>query len=48
MAGGSFNDWIEEAGVVGLWEVVKHYPYFRREFRETLARSQRRDRTRWS
>ena len=23
-------DWSDEAGVVGLWEVVKHYRYFRR------------------
>lgn len=31
-----FNDWSDEAGVIGLWEVVKHYPYFRREFAKTL------------
>ena len=36
IAGGEFANWIDEAGVVGLWEVVKHYPYFRREFRTTL------------
>ncbi len=35
-AGERFLDWSDEAGVVGLWEVVKHYPYFRREFRKTL------------
>src|SRR5947207_3172308 len=36
VAGSEFNDWSDEAGVVGLWEVVKHYPYFRREFQKTL------------
>jgi lipid-A-disaccharide synthase len=37
IAGSHFLDWSDEAGVVGLWEVVKHYGYFRREFRKTLA-----------
>jgi lipid-A-disaccharide synthase len=37
IAGSEFFDWSNEAGVVGLWEVVKHYGYFRREFRKTLA-----------
>jgi lipid-A-disaccharide synthase len=36
IAGDRFLDWSNEAGVVGLWEVVKHYGYFRREFRKTL------------
>jgi lipid-A-disaccharide synthase len=36
IARGSFTNWIDEAGVVGLWEVMKHYPYFRREFRRTV------------
>jgi lipid-A-disaccharide synthase len=36
VAGDRFLDWSDEAGVVGLWEVVKHYRYFRREFRKTL------------
>ena len=36
LAGDRFLDWSDEAGVVGLWEVVKHYPYFRREFQKTL------------
>jgi lipid-A-disaccharide synthase len=38
VAGDRFLDWSDEAGVVGLWEVVKHYGYFRREFRKTLAK----------
>ncbi|CAN5487779.1 lipid-A-disaccharide synthase [soil metagenome] len=36
LAGEPFQNWIDQAGVVGLWEVVKHYPYFRREFARTL------------
>jgi lipid-A-disaccharide synthase len=27
-----FDDWIAEAGVLGLWDVLKHYGYFRRKF----------------
>lgn len=37
LAGNNFLDWSEEAGVVGLWEVLKHYPWFRREFARTTA-----------
>ena len=36
IAGSNFTNWIDEAGVVGLWEVVKHYPYFRRAMGQTL------------
>jgi lipid-A-disaccharide synthase len=36
IAGSEFLDWSDQAGVVGLWEVVKHYGYFRREFQKTL------------
>ncbi len=36
IAGTGFNDWSHEAGVVGLWEVLKHYGYFRREFQKAL------------
>lgn len=36
IAGAQFRDWIADAAVVGLWEVVRRYGYFRREFRETL------------
>ncbi|HEX2746836.1 MAG TPA: lipid-A-disaccharide synthase [Verrucomicrobiales bacterium] len=31
-------DWVEEAGVVGLVEVLKKYGWFRRKFAETLQR----------
>lgn len=36
VAGEQFCDWSDKAGVVGLWEVVKHYGYFRHQFRKTL------------
>jgi lipid-A-disaccharide synthase len=31
-----FDDWIAEAGVLGLWDVLKHYGYFRKKFRRML------------
>ncbi len=31
-----FIDWIDAAGIVGLWEVIKHYGYFRTQFRNAL------------
>jgi lipid-A-disaccharide synthase len=31
-----FDDWIAEAGVLGLWDVLKHYGYFRRRFYRML------------
>ena len=36
IAGSGFGDWIDEAGVVGLWEVIRHYGYFRAQFRAAL------------
>lgn len=36
LSGGTFRDWTNESAVVGLWEVVKKYGYFRKQFRETL------------
>ena len=36
VAGATFQDWIEKSGVLGLWEVIKHYGYFRKQFHETL------------
>lgn len=35
-AGPGFVDWIDAAGVVGLWEVIKNYGYFRAQFRNAL------------
>jgi lipid-A-disaccharide synthase len=37
IAGADFNNWSDAAGVVGLWEVVKQYGYFRQQFEATLA-----------
>jgi lipid-A-disaccharide synthase len=37
------RDWAEEAGVVGLVEVLRKYPWFRKRFRETLAEIQERE-----
>ena len=34
--GNSMINWIDEAAVVGLWEVLKNYGYFKRRFAETL------------
>ena len=36
VAGGEFKNWISEAGVLGLWEVLRKYGYFREQFRQTL------------
>jgi lipid-A-disaccharide synthase len=37
IAGDSFDDWMGESAVLGLWEVIKKYGYFRTKFRETIA-----------
>src|SRR6202035_4391004 len=36
IAGEQFENWIVQSGVLGLWEAIKHYGYFRRQFREVL------------
>ncbi|HEX8899119.1 MAG TPA: lipid-A-disaccharide synthase, partial [Chthoniobacterales bacterium] len=36
ITGDAFMNWIDDAAVVGLWEVVKRYGYFRKQFAETL------------
>ena len=36
-----FDDWIGDAAVVGLWEVIKKYGYFRKKFHDTLAEIER-------
>ena len=36
ISGEQFKNWIDYAAVLGLWEVIKKYGYFRRQFRETL------------
>jgi len=37
IAGENFKNWIDEAAVVGLWEVIKRYRYFQKQFRATLG-----------
>jgi lipid-A-disaccharide synthase len=36
VAGADFKDWIDKSGVLGLWEVIKQYGYFRKQFHATL------------
>ncbi|MBO0695143.1 MAG: lipid-A-disaccharide synthase [Verrucomicrobia bacterium] len=36
IAGDQFKNWIGEAAVLGLWEVLRKYGYFRQQFHETL------------
>ncbi|HEX5490051.1 MAG TPA: lipid-A-disaccharide synthase [Candidatus Udaeobacter sp.] len=36
VAGASFKNWIADAAVLGLWEVLRKYGYFREQFRQTL------------
>src|SRR3982074_1223962 len=36
IAGENFKNWVGEAAVVVLWEVIKRYGYFQKQFRETL------------
>jgi lipid-A-disaccharide synthase len=31
-SGGACDNWIAEAGVLGLWDVLRHYGYFRKKF----------------
>ena len=39
-AGNQFKNWIGDAAVLGLWEVLRKYGYFREQFRETLKEIQ--------
>ncbi|MGZ5503791.1 MAG: lipid-A-disaccharide synthase [Chthoniobacterales bacterium] len=36
IAGGKFHDWSEHSAVLGFLDVVKHYGYFRQQFREAI------------
>ncbi len=36
--GAEVEDWVADAAVVGLWEVLKHYRFFKNKLDETLAR----------
>src|SRR5437660_6588549 len=37
LAGGNFRDWIDYTAVVGLWEVIRRYPFFRKQFQATIS-----------
>ena len=37
IAGAKFRDWIEDTAVVGLWEVIRRYPFFRKQFQATIS-----------
>ena len=34
---GLVRDWVEDAAVVGVWEVLRRYGWFKKRFEETLA-----------
>jgi lipid-A-disaccharide synthase len=36
-AGGKFRDWIDDTAVVGLWEVIRRYPFFKKQFQATIS-----------
>jgi lipid-A-disaccharide synthase len=36
VAGAQFRNWIGDAAVLGLWEVLRKYGYFREQFHQTL------------
>ena len=40
IAGADFRNWVDEAAVLGLWEVLRNYGYFREQFRQTLSEIQ--------
>lgn len=37
LAGEGLCDWIEDSAVMGLWEVLKHYGWFKQQFARMLA-----------
>jgi lipid-A-disaccharide synthase len=42
VAGAQFKNWIGDAAVLGLWEVLRKYGYFRKQFHQTLDEIQER------
>lgn len=34
---GGTRDWVDQAGVMGIWDVLKQYSWFKERFNETLA-----------
>ena len=37
VAGKGLANWVEDAAVMGIWEVLKHYQWFKERFNEMLA-----------
>ncbi len=37
VAGGGLRDWVEDAAVMGIWEVLKRYGWFKERFAEMMA-----------
>lgn len=37
LASGPFDNWTSESAVLGLWDVLRHYGYFRKKFRAMLG-----------
>jgi lipid-A-disaccharide synthase len=40
LAGAPFRNWMGDAAVLGLWEVLRKYGYFREQFRQALSEIQ--------
>src|ERR1700758_64908 len=40
VAGAEFKNWMGDAAVLGLWEVLRNYGYFREQFSQTLSEIQ--------
>lgn len=41
VSGGGVTDWVEEAAVVGVWEVLRRYGWFKRRFKGMLEQIER-------
>lgn len=39
LAGPGLRDWVEDAAVMGIWEVLKHYGWFREQFRQLMEQA---------
>jgi lipid-A-disaccharide synthase len=39
LAGPQLRDWVEDAAVMGIWEVLKHYRWFREQFRQLMEQA---------
>ena len=37
VGGANITDWVEDAAVMGIWEVLKHYKWFKQRFDEMLT-----------